>query len=115
MEATRAKPAFGIPHVISNNRTLEGLRRAGEPAWRKSPGQPPSIAIPRSAGAWNLHKFLLVREEGYHTTDPSTTPPLQLIRIGHADSFTYLLGLELTAACFLAVDKSLEQICLRRA
>ena len=62
-----------------------------------------------------MHKFLLVRGEEYHTTDPSTTPPLQLIRIGHADSFTYLPGLELTAARFLAVDKSLEQIFLKRA
>ena len=94
---------------------LEGLRRAGEPAWQKSPGQPPSVAIPHSAGAWNLHKFLLVRGEGSHTADPDTTPPLQLIRIGHADSVTCLLGLGLTAAHFLAVDKSLEQICLRRA
>lgn len=48
------------------------------------------------------------------TAEPSSVPSW-LAKAGPADSSTDLLGLELTAACFLAVDKSLEQIWLRRA
>lgn len=95
-----------------------GLRAAGEPgtSWRKSPGWAPSTAIPQFSRSLELSRTPAGQRGGVSdTADPGTTSPLRLIRIEHADSSTYLLGLELTAAHFLAVDKSLEQICLRRA